>query len=79
MKYSGEPEAGLGRIRLAVAGSTSRTGVAVVACIPLLAGSASPTSGDTRGQLPCVGAVDMEWVFFLGAVILEEVSVRVRR
>ena len=50
-----------------------------MACIPLLAGSASPASGDTKGRLLHVGAVDAELFFFLGAVILKEVSGRVQR
>jgi hypothetical protein len=63
---------------LTVAGSSSQTGVTVVACIPLFAGSTSPASGNAKGQWLRVGAVDTELVFFLGAVILEEESGRVR-
>jgi hypothetical protein len=74
---SGDTEAGLDRIRLIVAGSSTRTGVAVVACIPMLAGSASPASCDAKGRLLRVGAVDAELFLVLGTVILEEVSGRV--
>ena len=63
---------------MTVAGLSSQTGVAVMACIPLLAGSASPVSGNTKGQLLRIGATNAELVFFLGTVILEEVSGRVR-
>ena len=62
-----------------VAGSSTQTGVAVVACIPMLAGSASSASCDAEGRFLRVGAVDAELLLVWGAVILEEVSGRVRR
>src|SRR6266849_7235909 len=40
--------------------SFSQTVVAAAACIPMLAGSASPASGDTKGRWLRVGVVDTE-------------------
>ena len=50
-----------------------------MACIPFLAGSASPVPCDAEGQRLHVGAVDAELMRFLGTVILKEVSERVQR